>query len=183
MTSTITVIESPVEPIVLIDYIIGPQGPSGNTILNGYDVPLDNIGTIGDFYLNISNKKIYGPKSASGWSIGIDLSNSQGYVSIPFSYGDVYPKPLTIIPSNKIISKIEVIINNVFDTDISFEITNTVGECLFNNEQIDGFVKGIYQSCPVKYVSIPTELFLTISSNNIMSSGSGIVLIYIEETT
>jgi hypothetical protein len=42
----------------------GPQGPRGKTILNGSGAPSGNLGTIGDFYYDISTTRFYGPKTS-----------------------------------------------------------------------------------------------------------------------
>jgi hypothetical protein len=62
----------------------GPQGPRGNSLLNGQGVPNESIGIIGDFYLNTSNMNLYGPKTESGWGTATDLVGTQelGYVHI-----------------------------------------------------------------------------------------------------
>jgi hypothetical protein len=62
----------------------GPQGPRGTGILSGSQAPNNNIGILGDFYLNTSNMNLYGPKTESGWENFTDLVGSQelGYVHI-----------------------------------------------------------------------------------------------------
>jgi hypothetical protein len=41
---------------------VGPQGPSGKTVLNGSGAPNDDIGDTEDFYIDILATTIYGPK-------------------------------------------------------------------------------------------------------------------------
>jgi hypothetical protein len=62
----------------------GPQGGRGTGILNGTTPPNNNIGIIGDFFLNTTNMNLYGPKTESGWGTPTDLVGSQelGYVHI-----------------------------------------------------------------------------------------------------
>ena len=62
----------------------GPQGARGTGILNGTTAPNNNIGIIGDFFLNTTNMNLYGPKTESGWGTPTDLVGSQelGYVHI-----------------------------------------------------------------------------------------------------
>ena len=40
----------------------GPQGPRGQTILNGNGVPANNLGFEGDFYYDKETTRFYGPK-------------------------------------------------------------------------------------------------------------------------
>ena len=44
----------------------GPQGGRGTGILNGTSAPSNNIGILGDFFLNTTNMNLYGPKTESG---------------------------------------------------------------------------------------------------------------------
>jgi hypothetical protein len=62
----------------------GPQGGRGTGILNGTTAPNNNIGIVGDFFLNTTNMNLYGPKTESGWGSPVDLVGSQelGYVHI-----------------------------------------------------------------------------------------------------
>ena len=47
----------------------GPQGPRGNTILNGNGAPAANLGITNDFYIDNISKTFYGPKlSDTTWS-------------------------------------------------------------------------------------------------------------------
>jgi hypothetical protein len=62
----------------------GPQGGRGTGILNGTTAPNNNIGIVGDFFLNTTNMNLYGPKTNLGWGSPTDLVGSQelGYVHI-----------------------------------------------------------------------------------------------------
>lgn len=55
----------------------GPQGGRGTGILNGTSAPNNNIGIVGDFFLNTTNMNLYGPKTDSGWGSPVDLVGSQ----------------------------------------------------------------------------------------------------------
>jgi hypothetical protein len=57
----------------------GPAGANGRTILNGNLAPLSGLGSIGDFYINTSTWKIYGPKIAAlsnPWGSGVQLNSA-----------------------------------------------------------------------------------------------------------
>ncbi len=54
------------------------QGMDGKTILNGIVQPLDSIGKLGDFYINTNTNILFGPKSSSGWGVGVSLIGPQG---------------------------------------------------------------------------------------------------------
>lgn len=46
----------------------GTPGQNGSKIYAGIGAPTINIGAIGDWYIDSQNKRLYGPKEASGWS-------------------------------------------------------------------------------------------------------------------
>jgi hypothetical protein len=48
----------------------GPAGPRGNSILNGSVDPSSGTGVNGDFYINTTSFKIFGPKTAGAWGSG-----------------------------------------------------------------------------------------------------------------
>jgi hypothetical protein len=56
----------------------GAAGLAGNTLLNGEGAPADDLGKNGDFYLDITAKVLYGPKSASGWGSPVSIQGPQG---------------------------------------------------------------------------------------------------------
>lgn len=55
----------------------GINGRNGNTVLYGTADPTSIIGVDGDFYINSSTNKIFGPK-AKEWPVGISLVGPQG---------------------------------------------------------------------------------------------------------
>jgi hypothetical protein len=49
--------------------------PSGaSPVLSGESPPTGGVGNVGDLFLDLANKFLYGPKTISGWPSGIDLS-------------------------------------------------------------------------------------------------------------
>ncbi len=58
--------------------LVGPQGLPGKTVLNGAGVPAAALGTVGDFYIDVSAKAIYGPKTAAGWGAATLLTGPTG---------------------------------------------------------------------------------------------------------
>ncbi len=51
----------------------GPQGPRGTQVLSGSSDPSPILGLIGDQYINTTSGFLFGPKSESGWGIGVLL--------------------------------------------------------------------------------------------------------------
>lgn len=69
------------EQIVTLDLgVTGPQGPRGNSLLNGVGEPILALGISGDFYIDTVANELYGPKTSGSWGIGIKLTQELGFV-------------------------------------------------------------------------------------------------------
>lgn len=62
----------------------GPQGPRGNSILNGEGPPDFSLGVLGDFYVDTLTQEMYGPKNSVDWGNVVDLVTNEelGHVHI-----------------------------------------------------------------------------------------------------
>lgn len=58
--------------------LVGPTGLPGKTLLSGAGVPTIGLGVNGDFYMDMSAKAIYGPKTAAGWGVATNLVGPSG---------------------------------------------------------------------------------------------------------
>lgn len=58
--------------------LVGPQGLPGKTVLNGAGAPAAALGTVGDFYIDVTAKTIYGPKTLAGWGAPTSLVGPTG---------------------------------------------------------------------------------------------------------
>jgi hypothetical protein len=58
--------------------LVGPQGLPGKTVLNGSGVPAAALGAVGDFYIDVTAKTIYGPKTGGGWGAATSLIGPTG---------------------------------------------------------------------------------------------------------
>ena len=58
--------------------LVGPQGLPGKSTLNGNGAPTSSAGALGDFYIDITSKLLYGPKTAVGWGTGVSLIGPMG---------------------------------------------------------------------------------------------------------
>jgi hypothetical protein len=56
----------------------GATGAAGSKIYNGSGAPVITAGAIGDYYLDKTNYLLYGPKTASGWGVPVNLQGPQG---------------------------------------------------------------------------------------------------------
>jgi hypothetical protein len=52
---------------------VGLQGPRGKGILNGQGAPSNSLGIDGEFYIDTSVNKIYGPKEDGSWPSPVSL--------------------------------------------------------------------------------------------------------------
>jgi hypothetical protein len=71
--------------VVILSGESGPQGPRGSQLLSGNTDPSINIGLIGDQYINTDTGFLFGPKTTSGWGVGVPLGNND-----PNDLGQVY---------------------------------------------------------------------------------------------
>jgi hypothetical protein len=78
--------------IEILTATTGPQGVRGTQVLSGITDPSPVIGLIGDQYLNTSTGYIFGPKTESGWGIGVLLG--MGLKISDVSYTHYQPVPL-----------------------------------------------------------------------------------------
>lgn len=54
-------------PNQVIVKLVGPQGQRGRGWYSGDGPPNNNIGRVGDFYIDLTNQRYYGPKEETGW--------------------------------------------------------------------------------------------------------------------
>ena len=77
----------------------------GNSLLNGSDSPTSVIGNVGDYYIDNTEKMLYGPKSVLGWQKGTKLmgqpgiQGAQGVQGVPGIQGIKGPTGATGISS------------------------------------------------------------------------------------
>jgi hypothetical protein len=58
---------------------VGPAGEDGSTIHAGEGTPDNNLGEIGDYYLDLDSGILYGPKNDdNGWGEGLNLVGQEG---------------------------------------------------------------------------------------------------------
>jgi len=73
---------------------VGPQGEQGlpgkdgSLIYNGTGVPHVSTGKVGDYYLDVSNGNLYGPKADAGWGSFFSLKGEKGNKGDEGSKGD-----------------------------------------------------------------------------------------------
>ncbi len=58
--------------------LVGPTGLPGKTVLSGTGAPATSLGAVGDYYMDIAAKNIYGPKTAGGWGAAVSLIGATG---------------------------------------------------------------------------------------------------------
>jgi hypothetical protein len=69
-------------------------GTVGNTVQSGSGAPLQSIGNVGDYYIDTTNQRIYGPKTAAiaGWpTLYTSLVGPQGDTGEPGAAGPAGP--------------------------------------------------------------------------------------------
>lgn len=53
----------------------GVAGRDGTKIFSGNTTPDNSLGSVGDFYIDLTEKKLYGPKTDSGWGTSFETNS------------------------------------------------------------------------------------------------------------
>ena len=89
----------------------GEDGVAGNTILSGTETPDQATGLDGDFYLDIDDILLYGPKVSDAWGAGLELKGADGNANVK-SYA------LTILATDW--EKVAYVASTVFSEKVLF---------------------------------------------------------------
>jgi hypothetical protein len=68
----------------------GTAGAPGNKILNGTGVPASSLGNNGDYYLDVVNYLLYGPKTDGGWGAPVSFKGATGAQGPPGTANVMY---------------------------------------------------------------------------------------------
>jgi len=114
----------------------GPQGPRGNSILNGEGAPSLSLGYPGDFYVDTLTQEMYGPKTSNSWGTPVDLVTNQelGYVHNQDTISDEW----TITHGLGFIPNITVVDNNGKVVEGSYHYPNASTVVATFTEQVSG---------------------------------------------
>ena len=117
--------------VVILTGESGPQGPRGSQLLSGNTDPSISIGLTGDQYINTSTGYLFGPKTTSGWGVGVPLGNND-----PDDLGQVYTQTspstvwnivhtLTFVPNIIIVDSENNVVEGSYEYVSDNEITAT----------------------------------------------------------
>lgn len=104
-------------------------------------------------------------------------------LTIPFSYGDVSPELIGVVPANRLIYSVEIIITTAFN---GTSPTLSVGDAsnyssLMNTGQNLPGTTGTYQSTPSFLYGSATNVYISIAPGSGGSSGAGFVSIRLQD--
>ena len=119
------------QDVVILTGESGPQGPRGSQLLSGNTDPSISIGLTGDQYINTSTGYLFGPKTTSGWGVGVPLGNND-----PDDLGQVYTQTspstvwnivhtLTFVPNIIIVDSEKNVVEGSYEYVSDNEITAT----------------------------------------------------------
>lgn len=119
------------QDVVILTGESGPQGPRGSQLLSGDGDPSISIGLIGDQYINTDTGYLFGPKTSSGWGVGVPLGNND-----PDDLGQVYTQTspstvwnivhtLTFVPNIIIVDSEKNVVEGSYEYISDNEITAT----------------------------------------------------------
>lgn len=94
---------------------IGVQGPRGKGVLHGEGAPSDSLGIDGEFYIDTTINKMYGPKVSGSWGDPVNLGGT--YVHTQDTASDTW------------------VINHNLDYYPNIEIVDSAGNDVVGNYQ------------------------------------------------
>jgi len=159
----------------------GVAGQDGTKIYAGMGAP-NNIGKVGDWYIDTQNKHLYGPKTNNGWGKGISLVSTSTAQKADFLVSDDGTtllqwrnKNTTIIDMNTIpeLAKVTIIGNKAFygcEDLIDIKLT----------EKITIIGHSAFEDCNIEEIRLPKNV---ISIGYSVFEDTNIKNIYIEATT
>jgi hypothetical protein len=103
-----------------------------------------------------------------------------GYVTIPFNYNDPSPKLVAVVPANKVVSQVNVIINTPFTDPAATVSLGTLANTnlLLSATDSKPNIVGSYAALPgVKFLS-DTHIILTINPGTSSAGVGWLVLFY-----
>jgi|694.fasta_scaffold13952_9 hypothetical protein len=92
-----------IENVVEINNL-GIQGPRGKGVLHGSGVPTNSLGTDGEFYIDTSVNRMYGPKTNGQWTTSVNLGGTYTHVQDVPSSNWVINHNLEYFPSVEIVN-------------------------------------------------------------------------------
>jgi hypothetical protein len=163
--------------------VTGPQGLNGANGVNGTGLrygsgtPASNSGILGDFYLDTTGNKIYGPKATNGWpTTGVSIVGPQGASGVNGTNGVFVPS--TILTNSAFLSSLatnttfiqSLSTNSVFLTALKQPQTITFGMPLTNSYVSNGIL-------PLTGISSSGLMISYTSSNpNVLSIAGSIAI-------
>lgn len=114
----------------------GPQGPRGNSILNGEGPPSQSLGFVGDFYIDTLTQEMYGPKNNTDWGNVVDLVTNQelGYVYTQDTISDEW----VVVHNLGFVPNITVVDNNGRLVEGSYHYPNSTTVVATFTEPVSG---------------------------------------------
>lgn len=154
----------------------GDPGTNGNTILSGEGEPSSALGNNGDFYVNLVDYTIYGPKVNSGWGDPVSLKPDRQNGLIVYKINPSFNQDFTATKleehkyrfsgktknyliegkENKIIEFYYVIVSRYDDTP---EISSTLWKRLGNSVELGQLIQSleiVYEDVELEFAEVRT---------------------------
>ena len=162
----------------------GTNGLNGKTVLNDNVDPIATVGVNGDFFINTTSNKIFGPKTAGVWpATGTSLVGPAGSFSITGTVGqtiyhngtdwkatsNLYNDGITVgigtaaVPANMVLIKAASGIGSIPFAIQNFANTNSLVE--IGNANGDGIIRGFNNGTSSFQLSASTSLDSYVQTN------------------
>lgn len=132
------------------------------------------------------------PVGTDGYILTADSASSAGltwvepqapaFIEVPFNFGDASPKPITVVPANKLVLNSSIVITTGFDGSTA---SLTVGSAatpddIMTTSDVAPSVASTWSSNPNTVYGADTQVYLTINNGSGATSGSGILILQIQ---
>jgi hypothetical protein len=120
--------------------------------------------------------------ASSGLSWSAAGSALPAFIEIPFNYGDASPKPLTIVPANKMVLMSSIVIKTALNgvgATLQIGSTGTPGDVMPTTDNAPS-VQSNWTNNPDTVYGSDTQIYLTINNGSGATAGSGLVILQIQ---
>jgi hypothetical protein len=135
------------------------------------------------FPVGIDGKVLTADSSSSaGFSWTVPPGSTAAFIEVPFNYGDASPKPIAIVPANKVVLMSSIVVTTGFN---GVTATLTVGSAttpddIMSTSDVAPSVLSTWSSNPNTVYGVDTQVYLTINNGSGATAGSGILILQIQ---
>jgi hypothetical protein len=161
----------------------GKDGKDGAAILSGNVAPTATIGSVGDFYIDLSTGILYGPKTGTSWGTGVLLQGNAGKNGATILSGNIAPAATLGSAGDFYIDlSIGILYGPKTGTNWGTGVSIQGPQGITGNANVQVYEKDISS---LTWTNNSTYSSLSISAPNVLTSdniANNIILVYVKTT-